>query len=41
MAAENTASLALLERVGFEHVRDIVEDDGGITRVLTRRSVGR
>ncbi len=41
VAAENTASLALLERIGFEHVRDIVEDDGSITRVLTRRSVRR
>ncbi|MEU9320591.1 GNAT family N-acetyltransferase [Streptomyces sp. NPDC048295] len=36
VAAENTASLALLERIGFRHVRDIAEDDGGTTRVLTR-----
>ncbi|MBR8641797.1 GNAT family N-acetyltransferase [Streptomyces tuirus] len=35
--AENTASLRLLGRIGFEHVRDVVEDDGGLTRVLTRR----
>ncbi|MFH9609650.1 GNAT family N-acetyltransferase [Streptomyces sp. NPDC017448] len=36
-AAENKASLTLLERIGFEHVRDIEEDDGSTTRVLTRR----
>ncbi|WP_030241148.1 MULTISPECIES: GNAT family N-acetyltransferase [unclassified Streptomyces] len=33
----NTASLRLLGRIGFEHVRDVVEDDGGLTRVLIRR----
>ncbi|MCG3039556.1 GNAT family N-acetyltransferase [Streptomyces sp. S1A] len=38
--AANTASLALLERIGFAHVRDITEDDGGTTRVLTRRRAG-
>lgn len=37
VASENTASLALLGRIGFAHVRDIEEADGGITRVLTRR----
>ncbi|CAM5649496.1 GNAT family N-acetyltransferase [Streptomyces californicus] len=37
VAAENTASLTLLERIGFEHTRDIDEDDGSTTRVLTRR----
>ncbi|MFD8147132.1 GNAT family N-acetyltransferase [Streptomyces sp. NPDC059708] len=37
VAAENAASLALLERIGFAHVRDVAEDDGGTTRVLTRR----
>lgn len=36
VAAENTASLALLDRLGFRHVRDITEDDGSTTRVLTR-----
>lgn len=36
--ARNTASLRLLGRIGFEHVRDVVEDDGGVTRVLTRRT---
>lgn len=37
VAAPNTASLALLDRLGFAHVRDVTEDDGGTTRVLTRR----
>ncbi|MCT9090241.1 GNAT family N-acetyltransferase [Streptomyces sp. ASQP_92] len=36
VAAENTASLTLLARLGFAHVRDIQEDDGSTTRVLTR-----
>ncbi|AYG79275.1 hypothetical protein DWB77_01388 [Streptomyces hundungensis] len=35
VAAENTASLTLLARIGFVHVRDIQEDDGSTTRVLT------
>ncbi|GHD17008.1 N-acetyltransferase [Streptomyces violarus] len=35
--ARNEASLRLLGRIGFEHVRDIEEDDGGVTRVLTSR----
>ncbi|MFI6946371.1 GNAT family N-acetyltransferase [Streptomyces sp. NPDC050422] len=34
--AANEASLALLSRIGFRHVRDIPEDDGGTTRLLTR-----
>ncbi|MFC8147552.1 GNAT family N-acetyltransferase [Streptomyces paradoxus] len=37
VAAQNQASLRLLGKIGFEHVRDIVEDDGTLTRVLTRR----
>lgn len=37
VAAPNTASLAVLAKLGFEHVRDIAEDDGATTRVLTRR----
>ncbi|WAZ19748.1 GNAT family N-acetyltransferase [Streptomyces cinnabarinus] len=37
VAASNSASLALLERIGFEHVRDVTEDDGSTTHVLTRR----
>ncbi|MGI8577859.1 MAG: GNAT family N-acetyltransferase [Nocardioidaceae bacterium] len=32
VAAPNTASLAVLAKLGFEHVRDIDEDDGGTTR---------
>nr|WP_307179877.1 GNAT family N-acetyltransferase [Streptomyces africanus] len=36
VAAENEASLRLLGRIGFAHVRDVEEDDGGLTRVLTR-----
>ncbi|MEV4113840.1 GNAT family protein [Nonomuraea sp. NPDC049695] len=37
VAAANSASLAVLDRIGFEHVRDITEENGGITRVFTRR----
>ncbi|WP_329416652.1 GNAT family N-acetyltransferase [Streptomyces sp. NBC_00704] len=36
VAAPNTPSLTLLNRLGFEHVRDITEDDGSTTRVLVR-----
>lgn len=36
----NTAALTLLERIGFAHMRDVAEDDGGTTRVLTRRRPG-
>ncbi|WP_033313948.1 GNAT family N-acetyltransferase [Streptomyces iakyrus] len=41
VAAQNKASLRLLDKIGFEHARDIVEDDGAVTRVLTRRLPGR
>lgn len=37
VAAPNTASLRVLTKVGFEHVRDIPKDEGGTTRVLVRR----
>ncbi|MEU4169339.1 GNAT family N-acetyltransferase [Streptomyces sp. NPDC026665] len=37
VAAPNEASLALLRKIGFEHVRDVEEEDGGTTRVLARR----
>ncbi|MGW0875451.1 GNAT family N-acetyltransferase [Streptomyces sp. NPDC002740] len=37
VAAPNEASLTLLGRIGFEHVRDIEEADGSTTRVLARR----
>ena len=40
VAAQNTTSLALLARIGFAHVRDIIEDDGSTTCVLTRRLPG-
>ncbi|HEX6357992.1 GNAT family N-acetyltransferase [Actinophytocola sp.] len=36
VATANKASLALLDKLGFEHVRDITEDDGSTTQVLTR-----
>jgi RimJ/RimL family protein N-acetyltransferase len=35
VAAPNEASLSLLGTLGFRHVRDVREDDGGLTRVLT------
>ncbi|THV43559.1 GNAT family N-acetyltransferase [Glycomyces buryatensis] len=35
VAAENTASLAVLAKLGFQHVRDRPNDDGHVTRVLT------
>lgn len=38
VAAPNTASLRVLRKIGFEHVRDIDEDDGTTVRVLTRRA---
>lgn len=37
VAAANEASLTLLDRMGFAYVRDIDEDDGSTTRVLTLR----
>ncbi|MGW6913865.1 GNAT family N-acetyltransferase [Kitasatospora sp. NPDC054939] len=36
VAAPNKASLSLLDRIGFEHVHDLTEDDGSTTRVLVR-----
>ncbi|NUW36901.1 GNAT family N-acetyltransferase [Nonomuraea sp. SMC257] len=36
VAAENVVSSAVLAKLGFRHVRDIEEDDGGTTRVLVR-----
>lgn len=41
VAEPNTASLAVLRKLGFEHVRDVVEEDGSITKVLTCRDAGR
>jgi RimJ/RimL family protein N-acetyltransferase len=37
VAAPNEASLAVLVKLGFVHVRDIANDDGQITRLLTRK----
>lgn len=37
VAARNRTSLRLLGKIGFERTRDIVEDDGALTHVLTRR----
>ncbi|MFC1411905.1 GNAT family N-acetyltransferase [Streptacidiphilus sp. N1-12] len=34
VGAENTASLAACRRLGFRHVRDVVDDDGAVTRML-------
>jgi RimJ/RimL family protein N-acetyltransferase len=35
VAAPNTASLAVLGKLGFRHVRDVPGEDGGpVTRVL-------
>lgn len=33
--AENTASMALSRKLGFEHVRDVIGDDGTRTHVVT------
>ena len=35
VAIQNKASLAVLDKIGFTYVRDIDEDDGGTTRVLS------
>ncbi|MGV9251185.1 GNAT family N-acetyltransferase [Streptomyces sp. NPDC003697] len=34
VGAENTASLAMCRRLGFRHVRDVVGDDGTVTRMI-------
>ncbi|MCS0604348.1 GNAT family N-acetyltransferase [Streptomyces sp. LP11] len=34
VGAENTASLAMCERLGFRYVRDVVGDDGSVTKML-------
>ncbi|MET8773092.1 GNAT family N-acetyltransferase [Streptomyces sp. NPDC004658] len=34
VGADNTASLAMCRRLGFRHVRDVVADDGTVTRLL-------
>ncbi|MEV7184626.1 GNAT family N-acetyltransferase [Kitasatospora sp. NPDC093102] len=34
VGAENTPSLAMGRRLGFRHLRDVVGDDGSVTRLL-------
>ncbi|WKE67707.1 GNAT family N-acetyltransferase [Streptomyces sp. WP-1] len=34
VGAENTASLAMCRRVGFRHLRDVIGDDGSVTKLL-------
>ncbi|MFF9086296.1 GNAT family N-acetyltransferase [Streptomyces sp. NPDC014991] len=34
VGAGNTASLAMCRRLGFRHVRDVVDDDGNVTKLL-------
>ncbi|MEU7423307.1 GNAT family N-acetyltransferase [Streptomyces sp. NPDC040750] len=34
VGAGNTASLTMCERLGFRHVRDVVGDDGSVTKLL-------
>lgn len=34
VGAQNTASLALCRRLGFRHLRDVVDDEGSVTKVL-------
>ncbi|MFE9450991.1 GNAT family N-acetyltransferase [Streptomyces sp. NPDC006739] len=34
VGADNTASLTMCRRLGFRHVRDVVSDDGSVTKML-------
>ncbi|MFC9930074.1 GNAT family N-acetyltransferase [Streptomyces sp. NPDC127190] len=34
VGADNTASLAMCRRLGFRHVRDVVDEDGSVTKML-------
>ena len=34
VGAENTASLTMCRRLGFRHLRDVVSDDGSVTKML-------
>ncbi|MFE5406006.1 GNAT family N-acetyltransferase [Streptomyces sp. NPDC056580] len=34
VGAENTASLAMCRRLGFRHLRDVVGDDGSVTKLM-------
>lgn len=40
IAEQNTASIAVMKKLGFAHVRDKPEDDGTVTKVLTRKRPG-
>jgi RimJ/RimL family protein N-acetyltransferase len=40
IAEQNTASLAVMEKLGFAHVRDNPEDDGTVTKVLALKRPG-
>ncbi|GAB7029146.1 GNAT family N-acetyltransferase [Streptomyces sp. NPDC021749] len=39
VGAENTASLALCQRLGFRHVRDVLSDTGAVTKMLVVSTV--
>ena len=41
VAAENTRSLAMALKAGFEIVRDVTGEDGKVTRVVTLRAADR
>ncbi|WP_406724102.1 hypothetical protein WJ438_04770 [Streptomyces sp. GD-15H] len=34
VGADNTVSLAMARRLGFRHVRDVVGDDGTVTKMV-------
>lgn len=40
IAEQNTGSIAVMKKLGFEHVRDKAEDDGTVTKVLTLKKPG-
>lgn len=40
IAEQNTASIAVMEKLGFAFVRDKPEDDGTVTKVLTLKRPG-
>ncbi|MEU8587401.1 GNAT family N-acetyltransferase [Streptomyces sp. NPDC048664] len=41
VGADNTASLALCGRLGFRHVRDVVGEDGSVTKMLVASTAAR
>jgi ribosomal-protein-alanine N-acetyltransferase len=41
VAAENTRSLAMALKAGFEIVRDVTGEDGKVTRIVTLRAADR